>query len=41
MYATDPMSTAANAKKLGVVMAAWVVGMTVWAAGVASLALFF
>jgi hypothetical protein len=41
MYATDLMSTSANAKKLGMVAAAWLVGVTVWAAGMACLALFF
>lgn len=41
MHATDLMSTAANARKLGMVAAAWLVGMTVWASGMASLALFF
>ena len=37
----DLMNTAANARKLGMVATAWTVGMTVWAAGLASLALFF
>lgn len=41
MDATDLIYASANAKRLGVVAMAWVVGMTIWASGMASLALFF
>lgn len=35
------MNSATNARRFGILISAWIVGLTVWASGLVSLAVFF
>jgi len=35
------LNSSTNARRFGILISAWVIGLTVWASGLASLAMFF